>query len=208
VGDVRVVADVVAGGHALAELGDVHVHPGREDGAGQPGGLGVLEVAEEVLHVVLVEALRGQPHREIGVEAAEACRLLLEEGKHEARRRVAGVAARHEDGVNPREGADHAGPLLEREFDGLGIAVVLIEGRVPDPDIDPVLVRHLGNPRHHLDLRPREVRAVGIVVRAGRKNLHRVGTEDDHIAHVAFPLRQVPAGIGIGLGPVGHLMTP
>jgi hypothetical protein len=168
----------------------------------------VFEIAEKITHVILAETLRGEPHRQIRMKTAEARRLFLEKRKHETRRGVAGIAAGHQNRVNPREGADHTGPLFEREFNGLGISVVLIEGRVPDPDVDPVLVRHLGNPRHHLNLRPREVRTVGIVIGARWKNFHRVGTENDHIAHIAFPLGQVPAGIGVGLGPVSHLMAP
>ena len=60
---------------------------------------------------------------------------------------------------------------------------------------------------HHVHLRQREVRAVGVVVGARRDQLDRVGAEDRQVADVLLPHRHVPRVVGVGLRPVAELVA-
>jgi len=90
--------------------------------------------------------------------------LLLEQRHQMPRFSVTGISARHEHGVDAREFREHIRPLLEREVDLLRIPIVLVERRIPYPDVLPVFVCDARHFHHHLHLRKRKVRAVGGVV--------------------------------------------
>ena len=141
------------------------------------------------------------------MELAKAGRLLLEQRHQVLRLRVAGIAAGHEDGVDARQLREHLRPLLQRELDLFWIAVVLVERGIPDPDVLRILVGKTRHLHHHVDLRQREVRAVGGVVRPGRNQLDRVRAEDREVADVLLPHRHVPRVVGVGFRPVAELMA-
>ena len=60
---------------------------------------------------------------------------------------VAGVAAGDEDGVDAGQLPEDLAPLLEGELDGLRVGVVLVHGRIPDPDVQAVLVERAATSR-------------------------------------------------------------
>ena len=157
--DVGVAADAVALRHVRAQHRQAVAHLRAEDDAGQPCRLG-LEDRVELVHPGLREALRRHPHLRLRVELAQAGGLPLEQRHQVLRLRVPGIAARDEDRVDARQLREDFRPFLERELDLLRIAVVLVQRRVPDPDVLPVLVGDARHLHHHVDLRQREVRAV------------------------------------------------
>ncbi len=92
-------------------------------------------------------------------------------------------------------------------LDRLGIGVVGVHRRIPDPDVQAVVGAEAGHPGHHLQGRPGEMRAVGVVVGAGRDQLDGVGAEERQLADVTLPLRQVPGVVGIRLGTIAELVA-
>ena len=106
-----------------------------------------------------------------------------------------------------RQLREHLAPLAQGGLDGLRVGVILVHRRIPDPDVQAVGIGEPGHALHHLHRRPREVRAVGIVVRAGRNQLDGIAAEDRQVAEVLLPDRQVPGVVGIGLGAVAELVA-
>ena len=51
------------------------------------------------------------------------------------------------------------------------------------------------------------MRAVGVIIRAGRNQLNRVRTEDGQIPHVLVPSGDVPAIVGICFGTITELVA-
>ena len=200
------MADRVALGDLRAQRRQRVPHLRAEDEAGEPGRLLRHQVVE-LVHPVRGEALRRHPHRRLRVELAEARGLLLEQREHVPRLGVAGIAAGHEDGVDPRQPLEDLGPFLDREVDRRRVGVVLVHRRIPDPDVEAVLVGDARHLDHHLDRRQGKVRAVGVVVRARRNELDGVVAEDRQVADVLLPHRDGPAVVGVGLGPVAELMA-
>ena len=120
---------------------------------------------------------------------------------------MAGVAAGDENGIDAGQSAENLRPLFEREGDRLRLAVIFIHRGIPDPHIQTVGGGDAGHADHHVELGPRKMRAIRIVVGARREQLDRVTTKDGELADVAFPLRQIPAAVGVGFGAVGELMA-
>ena len=128
--------------------------------------------------------------------------------RHEHRRgRVAGIAAGNEHRVQPGQLAEDVVPFLEGRGDRRGIGIVPVHRRIPDPDVEAVVVEQARHADHHLEWRAGKVGALGVVVRPRRNQLDRVGAEDRQVADVPFPLGKVPAVVGVGLGPVAKLVA-
>ena len=118
-----------------------------------------------------------------------------------------GVAARHEDGVDPRQLLEDLGPFGQCVLDGPGIGVIGIHRRVPDPDVQAVVGADLDMPAIISSGGSGKVGAVGGVVRARGDQLDGVGAEDGQIADISLPLRQVPGVVGVGLGTIAELVA-
>ncbi len=206
VGDVGVEADGVSLGDALAQFGQVDADLRAEDDAAEPWRL-LVHQPEELLHPGRVEALRRDPHRGLGVILAQVGGLLFEQGHQVARLGVSGVAAGDEDGVDAGKLAEDFAPFAERRLHGGGVRVVGIHGRIPDPAFEAVLLGEARHLDHHLHGREGKVRAIGGIVGAGRNQLDGVGAEDGEVADVAFPHRDAPGVVGVGLGAVAQLMA-
>ena len=151
--------------------------------------------------------LRRDPHLRLGVKAMQVGRLFFQERQEDRRVGVAGVAAGDEDGVDPRQLLEDVGPFVEGRLHGRGLGVVGIHRRVPDPDVEPVLVQQPRHLDHHLHLRQWEMRAVGRVVGARRQQLDRVGAEDRQVADVLLPHRHRPGVVRIRLRAIAELMS-
>ncbi len=167
----------------------------------------LVHQSEELLHPGRVEALRGDPHGGFGVILAQVGGLLFEQGHQVARLGVSGVAAGDEDGVDAGELPEDLAPFAERRLDGGGLRVVGVHGGIPDPAFEAVLLGEARHLDHHLHGREGKVRAIGGIVGAGRNELDGVGAEDGEVADVAFPHRDAPGVVGIGLGAVAQLMA-
>ena len=81
---------------------------------------------------------------------------------------VARIAAGNKHSVDAWELFENVAPFFEREFDDFWIGVILVHSWIPDPDIQSVVISQLGHADHHLQRRAREMRAPGVIVRAGR----------------------------------------
>jgi hypothetical protein len=119
---------------------------------------------------------------------------------------VAGIPARHEDGVQAGQLRQHTRPLRDRGVHLTWIAVVGIQCRIPHPDREPVVARNPRHVDHHVHLRQRKVRAVRGIVRPRRHQFDRVGPEDGEITNVLLPHGNVPCVVGIRLWTVAKLV--
>ena len=138
---------------------------------------------------------------------AKIRRLLLNQRQQPGRRRIARIAARHQDGVDARQHGKDLPPIPYRLLDRSLRAVCRFHGRIPDPHLEPVAV---GNPRHlhhHLGRRQRKMGAVRKIVGDRRNKLDCVRPEDRQFADVLIPHRHRPAVVGVRLGPVAELMS-
>ena len=98
-------------------------------------------------------------------------------------------------------------PLLQRILDRIGVGVIPVHGRIPDPHVEPVLIGQARHAGHHLQLRQWEMGAVAGVVRARRDELDGVAAEDGQVAIILLPLREVPGVVAIGLRSIAQLMA-
>ena len=207
VGDVRVVADWVAVRNHLAELAHRDVDPGTVHDSAHPVRAALLQVVEEIGHVLVVEPLRGNPDANPFVVLGHHLRQPLQQVHQDRGPRVARIAARHEHVVQTR----HAGEDLVPEFTlafNLGfVRVIRLHDREPDPDIHVQLVADAGLHLQHVQVGNGEVGTVVQVVRARWNDLDGVGAEQRQIQDVAPELRLVPGTVGVGLVPVAQLVA-
>ena len=124
------------------------------------------------------------------------------------RRRVARIASRNKHRVDPGKLPEDLAPFFQRKLHCRRVRVVLIHGRVPDPDIQVVVGQKLRHPDHHLHGRQRKVRAVRIVIRARRDQLDGVGAEHHEVPDILLPHRQRPGIVRVRLRSVSQLMPP
>ena len=115
-----------------------------------------------------------------------SCGLLFEQREQVLGLGVAGIAAGHKEAVDARKAGEHLAPFLQRELHGCRVRVVLVHGRIPDPDVQPVFV---ADSRHSaiISIGGGEMRAVGGVVRTRRYQFDGVGSEDRQVADVLVP---------------------
>lgn len=140
--------------------------------------------------------------------APQVGRLLLEQRHEQLRWRLSRIASRNEDGINSRQLPEDLAPFTQRELDRRRIAIVLVECRIPDPDIETILItdpRHLD---HHAHRRQRKMGTVTVVIGPWRHQLDRIGSPDRQIANILLPHRDIPGIIGVGLRSVAELMAP
>ncbi len=203
--DVRIIAYRIFPGRRVAELIEAQANLRAVHNAGEPRRL-VLEDGEKLVHPRAGEALRRDPHLRLRVILLEVRGLLFQQGHQLGRLRVTGVAAGDEDGIDARQLLENLAPFLERMGDRLRIAVVRVQGGIPDPHVEAILIGQPGHADHHLHRRQREMGAVGRVVGARRNQLDGIGAEDGEIADVLLPHRQRPAVEAVRLGPIAELM--
>ena len=206
VGDVGIMPDRIGFRHRRTQLREAHPHLGSKDDSAQPFRLLHLEDLEEFLQPNAVEALRRDPHLGLRVGPVKRFGLLLQQRHQLLRRRVAGISSGDKHRIDPGKLSEHLRPFPDRRFHGLGVGIILVHCRIPDPDIEPVVVGQLRHPGHHPQRRQRKVRAVGVVIRAGRDQFNRVGAKDDQIPIVLLPGGQVPGVVGMCLRTVTELM--
>ena len=120
---------------------------------------------------------------------------------------MARVAAGNKDNVDTRQIVQHGGPVTNFVIDGLGIAVVLGHGRIPDGDIEIILVADARHLDHHLLRRDGKVRAVGEIVGDGWQQFDGVRAEDRKFTDVLVPHLDGQRIVRIGLGSVAELMA-
>ena len=204
--DVRIVAQGIFFRNRRAQLRQAQSHLRAEDHAAEPGRLFLVEDREEFIEPLLVEALRGNPHLRRGMKTAEHLRLLLQQRHQKFRPRVAGIAARHEHRVQPRQLFKHLAPLAQREFHGPGIRVFLVQRGIPEPHVQSVIVEQPGHAAQHLQRREGKMRAGFGIVRTRRNQLHRVAAKDGQVANILLPDSQIPRVIRMGLGTITELM--
>ena len=120
---------------------------------------------------------------------------------------MARIAARHKDRVNPRQFLENFSPFVERERHRGRLGILPIHRRIPNPDVETVLVRQPRHGNHHLHRRQWKVRTAGVVVRPRRNQLDGIAAEHDEVADVLFPSRHVPRVVRVGLGPVAELVA-
>ena len=134
-------------------------------------------------------------------------RFFFEQRHQKLRLRVSRISARHKHRVDARQLLKHLAPFVQRELHGFRIGVVFIQRRIPDPDIQAVLVQQSRHLHHHLHRRQREQRAVTRVVRARRNQFSRVGSKNCQIADVLLPKRYRPPIVRIGFRPITELVA-
>ena len=207
VGDVRVVANRVAVRHHLAELAHRDVDPGPVHNSAHPVRAALLQVVEEVGHVLVVEPLRGDPDADSLVVLGDHLRQPLQQVHQDRCPGVARIAARHEHVVQARHVGENLVPELALAFDLFFVRVVRLHHREPDPHVHVQLVADLRLDSQHVQVGNREVGTVVQIVRARRNDLDGVGAEQRHVQDVAPELRLVPGAVGVGLVPVAQLVA-
>ncbi len=139
--------------------------------------------------------------------AAQRGGLLFHHREQVFRLGVAGVAAGDEHGVDSRQAAEDFPPFLEGELDGGRIGVVLVHRRIPDPQVQAVVVGDARHADHGLHLGQRKVWAEVGVIRARRDQLDGIGAEHGHVADVLLPHGERPAVVGVGFGAIADLVA-
>ena len=205
-GDIGIVTNGIARGNFRAQILDGGARPGAVDHTVEPLGLGFHE-AEEFFEPSGVEVLRRHPHFALGMVFAQLLLLLFEQCKKIFGLGVAGVASGNENRVDAGEFFVDFGPFLEGEVDGVGVRIVFVHGRIPDPDVDAVFGADAGHFGHHVDFREMEMRTVVIVVGAGRDQFDCVGAEDNHVTEILLKNCGSPGVVGVDLGAVAQLVT-
>ena len=119
------------------------------------------------------------------MKAVQDLRFLFQQRHQKLRLRVAGIAARHKNRVDARQLLKHFAPFLQREVHCFRIRVIFVQRRIPDPNIQTVLVQQA---RHF-------------------HQLGRVGSEDSEIADILFPKRDRPSVIRIGFRTIAELVA-
>ena len=98
---------------------------------------------------------------------------------------MARVSARHEHSVESRHAMEEIVPGREFLRHHGRISIVLLECRVPQPDVEAVLVAKPRHTHEHLDRRKRKMGTVGGVVRPRWDELDAVAAKNRQLANVA-----------------------
>lgn len=120
---------------------------------------------------------------------------------------MAGISTGNKHVVNLGKAPKNDFPFLQCEFDCCRIGVVFIHRGIPDPDVQSILVRQARHADHRFEWSGGKMGAIGVVVRARRYQLNRIGTKHGQVAIGLLPLSQIPTIVGVCLGAISELMT-